>query len=122
MRRKKLRTNPTVVKMAMGLMKFRRRVEIPCWHIDHLRKIVSILREYADRLEAIADANKLRPSDKTSAAQQIILQMNSDMNRMTPTDPRERGAERGGYNHEYGRGYLDTNGFDELLARDDMND
>ena len=122
MRQKRRRSNPTVLKMAMGLMKFRRRVEIPCWHIDHLRKIVSILREHADRIEAIADANKLRPSDKTLAAQQVILQMNSDMNCITPTDPRERGAERGGYNHQYGRGYLNTNGFDELLARDDMND
>jgi len=121
-RQKRRRSNPTVLKMAMGLMKFRRRVEIPCWHIDHLRKIVSILREHADRIEAIADANKLRPSDKTLAAQQVILQMNSDMNCITPTDPRERGAERGGYNHQYGSGYLNTNGFDELLARDDMND
>ena len=122
MRQKRRRSNPTVLKMAMGLMKFRRRVEIPCWHIDHLRKIVSILREHADRIEAIADANMLKPSDKTSAAQQVILQMNSDMNCITPTDPRERGAERGGYNHQYGRGNLNTNGFDELLARDDMND
>jgi len=116
MKRNKLRINPTVAKMAIGVMKFRRRVEIPCWHVDHLRKIVRILREHADRIEAIADAYK------TSAAQQVILQMNSDMNRMTPTDPRERGAERGGYNHEFGRGYLNTNGFDELLARDDMKD
>ena len=94
MKRNKLRINPTVAKMAIGVMKFRRRVEIPCWHVDHLRKIVRILREHADRIEAIADANKLQPSDKTSAAQQVILQMNSDMNRMTPTDP-GNGARKG---------------------------
>lgn len=122
MRRNKLKINPTVLKMSMGLMKFRRRVEVPCWHVDHLRKVIRIFREYADRLEAIADANKLKPSDKMSASQQVICQMNLDMQLVTPKDPRERGEERGGYNHGFGRGYLNTNGFDELLARDDMDD
>ena len=90
--------------------------------VDHLRKVILIFREYAYRLEAIADANKLKPSDKMSASQQVICQMNLDMQLVTPKDPRERGEERGGYNHGFGRGYLNTNGFDELLARDDMDD
>ena len=48
--------------------------------------------------------------------------MNTDRARLTPEAPREGVEERGGYYYDYGRGYLNTNGFDELLARDDMDD
>ena len=95
---------------------------MPMWHQDHLRKVARMFREYADRIDAVANSNEMRASDKTTAAQQLLLGLNSDLQRMTPTDPRERGAERGGYNHEFGTGYLNTNGFDELLSRDDMKD
>lgn len=95
---------------------------MPMWHKDHLRKVANMFREYADRIEAVANSNEMRGVDQTTAAQQLLLSLNSDLQRMTPTDPRERGEERGGYNHGFGRGYLNTNGFDELLARDDMND
>ena len=122
MRHKRRKSNPTVLKMGMGLMRFKRRVDIPMWHVDHIQKTVNILREYADRIESTLESNSMRNSDKTLAAQYMIQSMNTDMACMTPKDPRERGAERGGYNHGYNRGYLDTNGFDELLARDDMDD
>ena len=92
------------------------------WHKDHLRKVARMFREYADRIDAVANSNEMRGADQTTAAQQLLLSLNSDLQYMTPTDPRERGEERGGYYHGFGRGYLNTNGFDELLARDDMND
>lgn len=119
---KRRKSNPTVMKMATGVMRFKRRVDIPMWHVDHIQKTANILREYADRIESTLSSNSMRNSDKTLAVQYMIQSMNNDMARMTPKDPRERGAERGGYNHDYGRGYINTNGFDELLARDDMDD
>ena len=122
MRRKQRKINPTVLKMASGVMRFKKRVDIPMWHVDHIKKTANILREYADRIESTLDSNSMRNSDKTLAVQIMIQSMNTDMARMTPKDPRERGAERGGYNQNYNSGYLNTNGFDELLARDDMDD
>ena len=112
--------NPVVLKMQMGLMKFKRRVDFPMWHHEHISKVASIMREYADRIEAVHGSNSMRNSDKTLYAQQLIQQMNSDVGRITPTDPRERGAERLRY-MDYS-GLVDENGFDELNARDDMHD
>ena len=103
-------------------MRFKRWVDILMWHVDDVQKTVNILREYADRIGSMLESNSIRSLDKTQASQQVICQMNLDMQLVTPKDPRERGEERGGYNHGFGRGYLNTNGFDELLARDDMDD
>jgi len=120
--RQKRKHNPTVSLMARGLLKFKRRVDFPLWHPDHVKKVARVMREYADRMDEIGNSNSLRGADKTLYAQSLIVEMNNAVNRMTPTDPRERGAERGGYNHNYGKGYLNTNGFDELLSRDDLNE
>lgn len=120
MKRMKRQKNPVVLKMQMGLMKFKRRVDFPMWHHEHISKVASIMREYADRIEAVHGSNSMRNSDKTLYAQQLIQQMNADVGRITPTDPRERGAEKLRY-MDYS-GLVDENGFDELNARDDMSD
>jgi hypothetical protein len=46
--------------------------------------------------------------------------MNKDMGRMTPKDPRERGTELLRYTEHHG--LVDERGFDELNARDDLNE
>ena len=45
--------------------------------------------------------------------------MNRDMGQITPRDPRERGAEKIRYTDF---GLINEAGFDELQARDDMNE
>lgn len=110
---------PTVMKMALGFMRFRRRVDIPMWHVDHISKVANILREYADRIEASHSSNAMRASDKTMHCQSLIKSMNRDMGQITPRDPRERGAEKLRYTDF---GLINEAGFDELQARDDMNE
>ena len=119
MRRKK-RNNQTVMYMKSGFMTFKRRVDIPMWHQDHIKKAANILREYADRIEAVTGSNSMRNADKTLYAQSLIREMNKDMGRMTPKDPRERGTELLRYTEHHG--LVDERGFDELNARDDMKD
>ena len=112
--------NRTVLNIASGQMRFKRRLDLPMWHHDHLPKIVRLLRESADRIEKISQSNELRNSDKTLAAQVIITKAQSHASRMSPSDPRERGSERLEY-REWG-GLTNTNGFDELNSRSDLDD
>ena len=119
--RNKAAVNPTVLKMRQGLMSFRKRVDIQCWHPEHVRKIPAILREYADKIERISQSNDLLGHDKAVYAQQQISMMNWDFGRMLPKDPRERGASQMG--HTGGRTYyVDENGLDELQAREDLDE
>ena len=118
--RRKTRKNQTVMYMQSGFMTFKRRVDIPMWHQDHIKKAANILREYADRIEAVTGSNSMRNADKTLYAQSLIREMNKDMGRMTPKDPRERGTELLRYTEHHG--LVDERGFDELNARDDMRD
>ena len=77
------------------------------------------MRECADKLDAIHGSNSLRGADKTLCAQNMIMEMNSTAQRISPRDPRERGAEK----LEYGDfGLVDTNGFDAVKARDDLQE
>jgi len=62
----------------------------------------------------------MRNADKTLYAQELIRKMNKDMGRMTPKDPRERGAEMLRYTDHHG--LVDERGFKELNARDDLNE
>lgn len=112
--------NRTVLNIASGRMRFKRRLDLPMWHHDHLPKIVRLLRESADRIEQISKSNVLRNSDKTLASQVVITQAQMHASKMSPTDPRERGAERLEY-REWG-GLTNTIGFDELNARSDLNE
>ena len=119
MPRKRSQINPTVMKMTLGLMRFKRRLDIPMWHVDHINKVANMFREYADRIEAVQTSNSMRGSDKTMYCQRLIQQMNHDLGSMTPLDPRERGAEMLRYTET---GLVDERGFDELSARNDMED
>ena len=117
--RYKKRLNRAVLNMASGRMKFKRRIDLPLWHHDHLPKVVNLLRECADRIEKINNTSALRNSDKTLAAQVIISKAQSHASRMSPLDPRERGSELGEYTDQGG---VNKAGFDELNQRTDMDD
>ena len=60
MRQRKRKINPTLFLMKNGSLKFKRRVDFPMWHPDHISKVANILREFADRLDAIHGSNSLR--------------------------------------------------------------
>ena len=81
-----------------------------------LGKKLTIIQKY---IEKINQSNELRNSDKTLAAQVVITQAQLHASRMSPLDPRERGAELG----EYGdQGWVDTHGHEALNRRTDMDD
>ena len=68
--------NRTVLNIASGRMRFKRRLDLPMWHHDHLPKIVQLLRESADRIEKINKSKELRNSDKTLAPKLLLQRHN----------------------------------------------
>ena len=116
---RKLKLNKTMYKISSGMMKWKRRINIPMWHPDHVGKAANILREYADRIEDITKSNSMRGSDRTMLAQQILVEMNHQFGMITPQDPRAPKAEQYEYinNNDH---MVDTNGFDDLVKRDEL--
>ncbi len=119
-RKRKLLNNPTVEAMRSGLLSFKRRLDIPMWHVDHLNKTITLLEEAVAELKRIRNSNTLRNVDKVTYAQYCIVYLNGSFKNMTPKDPRERGASKMGH---YGRHYMfDANGHDALLNREDLEE
>ena len=110
--------NYTLYNIRKGTMRFKRRLDIPMWHIDHLAKSIEELSAMVDELRRIKNSNTLRNSDKCLYSQMTITTANMRFATMTPEDPRTRGAEMGGF--EGGNGYQNTNGFKEIAAREDL--
>ena len=118
---RRLKLNKTMYKLSAGMMKWKRRIAIPMWHPSHVGKAASILREYAERIAKIDQSNSMRGSDRTTLAQSLLVEMNHQFSMISPQDPRERGAER--YEFLNGNNHMsDTNGFDDLAKRDELND
>jgi hypothetical protein len=122
MARRRQKLNPTAFKFHQGLLRFVRRVDFPCWHIDHIRKIISLLRETADALEEIIGMNAARDADKVYYAQNAIMRLNWDAGRLTPKDPREKGAAQYSYDHQGGSHMVDMNGIKHVEAREDLDE
>lgn len=112
------KTNSTLDYMRTSQMRFKRRLDIQMWHVDHLRKTCEHLSELVEELERLRGHNGLKDTDKCMYAQTAITITNKKLAVMLPKDPRERGAERLEYTDT---GLVDTNGHDELLASDDLN-
>ena len=118
---RKLKLNPIMHKLSSGMMKWKRRINIPMWHPSHVKKAAKILRQSADKLDRIAQSHSMRGSDRTTLAQSFLVEMNQDFSLISPQDPRERGSER--YEFINGREHMtDTNDFDELAKRKDLNE
>ena len=122
MARRRQKLNPTAFKFHQGALRFKRRVDFPCWHIDHITKSVSLLRETADALEEITQMNAARDADKVWYAQNVIMRLNWDAGRLTPKDPRERGAAQYSYDHQGGSHLVDMNGIKHVEAREDLDE
>ena len=116
--RKHRRQSETVMRLGAGQMRFKRRMDLPLWHQDHLLKVARILQDAGKRIEEISNSNSLRNVDKALAAQSVITLANIDAGRITPLDPRERGSEKLEWRDT---GLVDTSGFDELNARQDLD-
>lgn len=114
---RKQKDNETVQLMRWANMRFKRRLDIPMWHVDHLRKSIDSLKELTEELERIQNSNSLRHAEKCRYAQDALVSLNIRFRNMLPKDPRERGAEMSVYGHS---GLVDENGFAELNAREDL--
>lgn len=117
-RKQKLNMNPTVAAMRQGLMNYKRRMEVPMWHRDHLRHAITVLEDMTDELKRIDGSNSLRNVDKCIYAQGVIVSANKRFAAARPHDPRSRGAEQLVYDPHL----IDTNGHEELRVREDLNE
>ncbi len=118
--KKRLKINQTVHNMRNGLMTFKRRLDIPMWHIDHLNQAIEAFEEMSDELKRIRNSNTLRNSDKCMYAQGTLTMASKMFYRMLPKDPRHRGAENMTWLDPHGQ--VDISGHADLLAREDLND
>ena len=118
-RNKRRKSNAVIDHMKAGRMRFKRRLDVPMWHVDHLNKSIVVLKELLESLEEIRKGNSTRHADKCMYAQTAITVANGRFAIMGPQDPRSRGAELGEYTDQ---GWTDRTGHAELLARDDLND
>jgi len=117
-KKKKVAHNPTVSAMRTGLMRFRRRIDVPMWHVEHLRQLIPVLRNAVDELERLERSNSLRNVDRCIYAQSVLMNVNATCAHMQPRDPRQRGGE----DLVYDPGLIDRNGHAELQARADLDE
>ena len=122
MARRRQKLNPTAFKFHQGQLRFVRRVDFICWHIDHFHKISPMLRETADAIDEIIAMNAARNADKVWYGQNAIMRLNWDAGRLTPKDPRERNAAQYSYDHQGGRHLVDMNGIKHVEAREDLDE
>ena len=54
--KKRVKMNQTVYNMRTGQMTFKRRLDIPMWHIDHLNKTIEAFDEITDELKRIRNS------------------------------------------------------------------
>jgi hypothetical protein len=52
--------NETVHLMRWSNMRFKRRLDIPMWHIEHLKKSIADLEELTEELKRIYTSNRHR--------------------------------------------------------------
>ena len=116
--KRKVRYNPTVSALRHGLLNFSRRVDIPLWHIDHVRGVIPLFRKAADELERIVQSNSLRNVDKCMAAQSTVVMLHRHVRGLRPADPRRRGSEK----LVYDPFLMNIEGHDKVQLRDDLDE
>ena len=120
MKRRKL-DNPTARKLRGGGIRQSRRLEMLCWHVDHLKANVRILRELADNIERVLGINEANMADKVFMAQNEITRANNHCARVKPESTRTRGAAMFEYLPEK-NSLIDMNGVREIQAREDLQE
>ena len=114
-RRTTLKHNKTIYALRRGLIKFTKRLTIPCVHIEQIRTAVRVLRELADEMERTLKQNEPSNVDKCMMAQSHIMTAHHRLLRQW-VDP--RGHYTGGEKlerSEYGLTSID--GHDKLRER-----
>lgn len=120
-RRNKTKLNPTVLMMKSGGMAFKRRMDIPMWHTRHLDKSIEILTELLEALKELRGSNSQLGWQKCMHAQHHLMWAGQRFNRVTPKDPRERGAAHYTYDNTGPYAY-DANGLSKLAEREDLDE
>ena len=92
-RKQKLQLSPTARAIRGGMMRFKRRLDIPMFHGDHVGQTAEILSEVVEELNRLKQSNSLRVADRLIYAQGALLAANKRLARMAPGDPRQRGTE-----------------------------
>ena len=92
-RKQKLQLSPTARAIRGGMMRFKRRLDIPMFHVDHIGQAEQILSDTVDELKRLKQSNSLRDADRLIYAQGALLAANKRLAVMAPSDPRQRGAE-----------------------------
>jgi hypothetical protein len=116
--KRKVRYNPTVGALRHGLIKFSRRIDVPLWHVDHVRGAIPLMRKAADEMERIVQSNSLRNIDKCMAAQSTMAMLNKHCRNLLPADPRRRGSEK----LVYDPFLMNVEGHDKVQLRDDLDE
>ena len=88
--------NYTLYNIRKGVMRFKRRLDIPMWHVEHLSKSIEELSALVDELKRIKNSNTLRNADKCLYDQLTFPTANARLETMTTEEPRTRGAHMGG--------------------------
>ena len=92
-RKQKLSLSPTARAIRGGIMRFKRRLDIPMYHADHIAKAEEILGDAVEELKRLRQSNSIKGTDKLVYAQGALLAANKRLAVMAPSDPRQRGAE-----------------------------
>ena len=66
--------NRTVLNIASGRMRFKRRLDLPMWHHDHLPKIVQLLRKVQIELRRLINLKNCATLIKRFAVPKLLLQ------------------------------------------------
>ena len=117
-KRQRIKYNPTVNAMRSGMMRFKRRIDVPMWHIEHLRQVIPVLKSATDELERLERSNSLRNVDKCIYAQSVLMGVNAACNHFKPHDPRHRGTEALVYDPHL----IDTRGHSDLQSRPELDE
>lgn len=92
-RKQKLSLSPTARAIRGGMMRFKRRLDIPMFHADHIGQAEEILSDAVDELKRLRQSNSIYGSDKLVYAQGVLLRANKMFSNLAPGDPRQRGTE-----------------------------
>tara|TARA_R100000353_G_C6422363_1_gene173568 strand:- start:256 stop:615 length:360 start_codon:yes stop_codon:yes gene_type:complete len=118
MANRKIKYNPTARAIRRGLMQYKKRIDIPLWHPEHLTHAINGLRACADEMERLQKSNSLRGVDKMIYAQGSVHATNLSLNQTYPKDPRTRGVHTF---DAYDNGRLvETAGVPAVNAREDL--
>ena len=71
-RKQKLQLSPTARAIRGGMMRFKRRLDIPMFHADHIGQAEQILSDTVDELKRLKQSNSLRDADRLIYAQRGV--------------------------------------------------